>query len=59
MRDDDHPVHSIFIRWGRFEVGAFGRPAIVAVCFIASAVIFGRLLGMWWESAPEPGQTVQ
>jgi hypothetical protein len=39
--------HGLFIKWGRFQVGAFGRPAVLTVLVIVVAVFIGRLCGLW------------
>jgi hypothetical protein len=46
MRDAP-PAHGIFIKWGRFQAGAFGRPAVLTVLVIAVAGFLGRLWGLW------------
>jgi hypothetical protein len=44
---DIRPAHGIFIKWGRFQAGAFGWPAVLTVLVIVSAAFVGRLLGIW------------
>ena len=38
------PDHALFVRWGKCEVGALGRPAIVAV--VVLALLGARWLGL-------------
>jgi hypothetical protein len=38
MPRDQLPPHALFFRWGKFQVGAFGRPAILALTFFAVLV---------------------
>ena len=35
MPTDQLPSHALFFRCGRFQAGAFGRPAILALTFFA------------------------
>jgi hypothetical protein len=35
------PHDAIFIRWGRFQAGASGRTAIVAVCILLIELLVG------------------
>jgi hypothetical protein len=44
---DFRPVHGIFIKWGRFQAGAFGIPAVATVLVSVVAGLVGRLLGVW------------
>jgi hypothetical protein len=44
---DIRPSHGIFIRWGRFQAGAFGWPAVITVLVTVVAAFAGRLLGLW------------
>lgn len=44
---DIRPAHGIFIKWGRFQVGAFGWPAVVTVLVAIVVVFVGRLWGLW------------
>jgi hypothetical protein len=34
MPDDPFPKDALFIKWGRFQAGAFGRLAIIALITI-------------------------
>lgn len=47
MPDDPFPRDAIFIKWGRFQAGAFGRLAIAAVIVILALAVAGRALGLW------------
>ena len=38
MPTDQLPPHALFFRWGKFQAGAFGRPAILALTFFAVLV---------------------
>jgi hypothetical protein len=38
---DKQPTHGFFIKWGPFQAGAFGTPAVLAVFAV------GRWLGFW------------
>jgi hypothetical protein len=44
---DIRPAHGIFIKWGRFQAGAFGKPAVLTVLVIVVTGFVGRLLGIW------------
>jgi hypothetical protein len=44
---DIRPAHGIFIKWGRFQAGAIGKPAVLTVLAIVLAGFVGRLLGIW------------
>jgi hypothetical protein len=46
MADDPFPRDAIFIKCGRFQAGAFGRLAILALLVLAAAGLAGRLLGL-------------
>jgi hypothetical protein len=41
---DLRPTHGIFIKWGRFQAGAVGIPAVLMVVVAVVAVLVGR----WW-----------
>jgi hypothetical protein len=43
MTPEHLPPDAIFIRWGKFEAGAFGRPAIVAFIVLVMAAF-----GAWF-----------
>jgi len=45
---DRKPPDALFIRWGKFEAGAFGRPAILALVLIVAAVV----CSLWFQLAP-------
>jgi hypothetical protein len=47
MPDDPFPREALFIKWGRFQAGAFGRLAILALLGIVAALIAGRAFGLW------------
>jgi hypothetical protein len=38
MPTDQLPPHALFFRWGKFQAGAFGLPAILALTFFAVLV---------------------
>ena len=40
------PYDALFVRWGQFQAGAFGRPAILALVLILAALVLG-LAGGW------------
>ncbi len=44
---DFRPAHGIFIKWSRFQAGAFGIPAVVTVLVAVVAGFMGRWLGFW------------
>jgi hypothetical protein len=31
MRNRDLPTHALFVKWGSFEAGAFGWPAVMTL----------------------------
>jgi hypothetical protein len=39
------PQHALYIRYGKFQLGAIGRPAIVAIIVIVAGVIARNALG--------------
>jgi hypothetical protein len=41
------PSHGLFIKWGRFQIGAFGRPAVLTVLVAVVAAFLSRLWGLW------------
>ena len=43
------PPHGLFLKWGKFEVGAFGIPAVatVLVAVVVLLVFWGRWNGLW------------
>lgn len=47
MADDPFPRDAIFVKFGRFQAGAFGRLAIVALLAVVGVLLIGRALG-WW-----------
>jgi hypothetical protein len=44
MPNKQERPHALLVRWGKFEVHAFGVPAIIAV--VVFAVLGGRWLGL-------------
>jgi hypothetical protein len=44
---DIRPTHGIFIKWGRFQAGAIGWPAVVTILVIVVVGFAGRMLGIW------------
>jgi hypothetical protein len=47
MHIEDHPRDAVFVRWGRFQIGAFGKFAIFTVLVLAVLVFLARLVPMW------------
>jgi hypothetical protein len=47
MKIEPLPAHGIFIRWGKFQIGAFGIPAILAISVIALAGLAVRFTAFW------------
>lgn len=47
MKIEPFPAHGIFIRWGKFQIGAFGIPAILAIVVIALAELVVRFTVSW------------
>jgi hypothetical protein len=45
---DQKPPDALFIRWGKFQAGAFGRPAILALIALTAAVV----LVLWLRLLP-------
>lgn len=41
------PQDALFIRYGKFELGAIGRPAIAALIVIVAGFVASNALG-WW-----------
>jgi hypothetical protein len=46
MIPENQPPDALYIRWGKFQAGAFGRPAIVALALIVAAFLL-RAAGFW------------
>jgi hypothetical protein len=46
MPIEDHPRDAIFIKWGRFQIGVFGKLAIVAVLLLVMMSFLVRLPAM-------------
>ena len=44
MHIEDHPRDAVFVRWGRFQIGAFGKFAIFTVLVLAVLVFLARLV---------------
>jgi hypothetical protein len=40
MFTKENPPHALFVKWGRFQAGAFGWPAVVTLA------ILGAVIGM-------------
>ena len=38
MTPDTNPSNALFIKWGRFQAGAFGVPAIVTLALLAAVL---------------------
>jgi len=47
MSYDPFPKDAIFVKWGRFQAGVFGRLAIVSVIMILALIVIGRALSLW------------
>lgn len=48
MAEDNHfPRDAIFIKFGRFQAGAFGRLAIIALIGLAVVYLAGKGLNAW------------
>jgi len=48
MSTSDHsPRDALFIRWGKFEAGAFGRPAVIGLSLISLVILLSWLGGFW------------
>jgi hypothetical protein len=47
MADDPFPRDALFIKFGRFQAGAFGRLAILALMGLAAGFMVGRAFGLW------------
>ncbi len=43
MTPEQLPPDALFIRWGHFQAGAFGRLAIVVLACIVLALVLWRL----------------
>lgn len=43
----DHPPEAIFIRWGNFQIGAFGKLGVGAVLLLALGYASGKITGFW------------
>lgn len=43
--EDRPPPHALFVKWGKFQAGAFGIPAIITLGIVALSA--SRLFG-WW-----------
>lgn len=41
------PSHGLYIKWGRFQMGASGVPALVTLMLALAIVLLGRILGAW------------
>jgi len=44
MLPDKRPPHALLVRWGKFELQAFGFPAIIAVMIFT--IVGARWLGL-------------
>jgi hypothetical protein len=44
---EEAPRDAIFIKCGRFQIGAFGRLAISSLLVVAIMIFAGRLLALW------------
>jgi hypothetical protein len=47
MSDEQFPRDAIFISFGRFQAGAFGKLAIAAFVILIIGMIGARALGIW------------
>jgi branched-subunit amino acid transport protein AzlD len=47
MEIDQQPPHGLFLKWGRFQIGAFGIPAVATVLTVVVLGFWGRWFGLW------------
>jgi hypothetical protein len=47
MSDNQFPDDAIFVKWGRFQAGVFGRLAIVAIIVLAIVIGASRAAGLF------------
>lgn len=47
MPIDQQPPHGLFLKWGRFQIGAFGIPAVTTVLIAVLLGFWGRWFGLW------------
>lgn len=40
-------THSLFLRWGKLEIGAVGIPAVLTVLAAIVLLIVSRTIGIW------------
>jgi hypothetical protein len=43
----EQPPHGLFLKWGQFQIGAFGVPAICTVLIAIIILFVGRVAGIW------------
>jgi len=41
------PRDAIYLKWGKFEAGIFGKPAILALAFAVSVAFITRFFSLW------------
>ncbi len=44
---DQQPPHGLFLKWGKFQIGAFGIPAVATVLATVLLAFWGRWTGLW------------
>jgi hypothetical protein len=47
MTIESPPPHGLYLKWGKFQIGAFGIPAVLTVLAAMVLVALGRAQG-WW-----------
>ena len=47
MEIEGNPRDAIFVKWGRFQIGAFGKLAILTVLLLATMIFLARAFSMW------------
>ena len=43
MTPDPHPPNALFIKWGRFQAGAFGVPAMITLALLTAVLALSVL----------------
>ena len=47
MPYDQQPPHGLFLKWGKFQIGAFGIPAVATVLIVVLLMFWGRWIMLW------------
>jgi hypothetical protein len=47
MTIESPPPHGLYLKWGKFQIGAFGIPAVLTVFGVIVLAAVGRAAG-WW-----------